>query len=59
MDRHITVELNENQLQLLQRAAAGLNITVEQYLQQVADRHIESVKTRFGSSIQQPKKTKH
>lgn len=58
MDRHITVHLDDNQQQLLARAAAGLNITVEQYLQRVTDRHIESVKTRFGSSIHQPK-TKH
>jgi hypothetical protein len=58
MDRHITVELDENQQQLINRAAAGLNITAEQYLQRVADRHIESVKTRFGSS-DQPNKTKH
>ena len=59
MDRHITVHLDDNQQQLLARAAAGLHITVEQYLQQVADRHIESVKTRFGSSIHPAQKTKH
>lgn len=58
MDRHITLQLDDNQQQLLTRAAAGLNMTVEQYLQRVTDRHIDSVKNRFGSSIQ-PKKTKH
>lgn len=58
MDRHITLQLDDNQQQLLTRAAAGLNMTVEQYLQRVTDRHIDSVKNRFGNSLQ-PKKTKH
>lgn len=59
MDRHITVHLDDQQQQLLARAATGLHITVEQYLQQVADRHIESIKTRFSNGIHQPKKIKH
>lgn len=58
MDRHISVELDENQHRLIARAAAGLNMTVEQYLQRVTDRHIDSVKTRFGNSLPL-KKTKH
>lgn len=57
MDRHITVHLDDNQQQLLARAAAGLQITVEQYLQRVTDRHIEAIKSRFGSQTQP--KTKH
>jgi len=57
MDRHITVHLDDNQQQLLARAAAGLQITVEQYLQRVTDRHIEAIKSRFGSQTQS--KTKH
>lgn len=58
MDRHITLQLDDNQHQLLTRAAAGLNMTVEQYLQRVTDRHIDSVKNRFGNSLP-PKKIKH
>lgn len=58
MDSQIGITLNIDQHRIITRAAAGLNISVEQYLQRVTDRHIEAVKTRFGSSPQ-PKKTKH